>query len=348
MEDIPRELERELIAENRPRPVKRSGKWELLLLTGTGETRPVRHFKALGILLTVMMLTAALGSGVAFYYTRAVIAESAELKKSVVDLKDRERELRKEIDALVSRYMIESVAKEKERPGVPGDAAVSKAESRGGTGKKRSGAKTAAAGTAPSARKKSAPAEKPPEKTRSAPKARQSEKKPPMKKEPSHASKRSDAVAKTTIKSEASVGGPSPDGKTGAAEQRRDSAKAEKVPFDVAVNDFELTEKREENALKVKFIIKNQGKSPQNISGRIFVVLKPDDVHQEDWLISPETKLVDGKPGDALLGQFFSINRYKTVRLTLNSDRPVDYYKQCTVFVFNEGGNTLLEKEFSL
>jgi hypothetical protein len=116
-------------------------------------------------------------------------------------------------------------------------------------------------------------------------------------------------------------------------------------PISVGVEDFSVSHGPENNILRVRFLIKNLSKTPGKISGRIFVVLKPDNNKQDRWLIIPPVNLTSGKPSDIKKGHFFKIARYKTVELLATNQTAPERFTTATVFVFTTKGELVLEKD---
>ncbi len=116
-------------------------------------------------------------------------------------------------------------------------------------------------------------------------------------------------------------------------------------PISVGVKDFSVSHGPENNVLIVQFLIKNLSTTPGKISGRIFVVLKPDNSNQGKWLIIPPVNLTSGKPSDIQKGHFFKIARYKTVKLFATNQTAPERFTAATVFVFTTKGELVLEKD---
>ncbi len=125
----------------------------------------------------------------------------------------------------------------------------------------------------------------------------------------------------------------------------RTQKKAEKKVMQVDVKEFAVTHDMKNNVLRVKFIVKNDGRLFRNISGRIFVILKPDLNKQAQWLILPTGALAEGRPYEIDKGQFFKITRYKTVNLLSRNQTDPEKYKFATIFVFTTKGELALKRD---
>jgi len=118
--------------------------------------------------------------------------------------------------------------------------------------------------------------------------------------------------------------------------------------YKAEIEEFSVARKAYNNSLRIRFIIKNSSSNVQPISGNIFVILKPDDLNEAEWLSVPTVHLMAGKPTESKRGQFFSIRRFKTVRFIVTEQADYDKFKKATVFVYASSGDLILEKDFVL
>lgn len=96
---------------------------------------------------------------------------------------------------------------------------------------------------------------------------------------------------------------------------------------------------------RVSFNIRNLV-NDTGISGHIISVLIPENL-SSPYLASPSLAVQEGKPVDPLKGQFFSIRRFKDVRLRFgNID--IRQFKKNRIFVYNEAGLLLYVQEFEV
>jgi len=96
--------------------------------------------------------------------------------------------------------------------------------------------------------------------------------------------------------------------------------------------------------LLAQFDIRNISKATGDVSGRIFIVLKPDNDFEEQWLVVPESTIKNGIPSDYKKGQYFSIANFKSVKFRIKHPGDPEFYKKACVFVFNEQADLIFEK----
>ncbi|CAB1061588.1 hypothetical protein D1BOALGB6SA_6363 [Olavius sp. associated proteobacterium Delta 1] len=114
----------------------------------------------------------------------------------------------------------------------------------------------------------------------------------------------------------------------------------------VAVEDFQVSPRADENLLRVQFKIKNTSPNSQRVSGHAIVVLKGEQLQQNKWLTIPRISLTDGKPTGRQRGHIFGINYFKTMRFKTNLPKSPETYQHATVFIFSQKGDLLLEQDF--
>lgn len=111
----------------------------------------------------------------------------------------------------------------------------------------------------------------------------------------------------------------------------------------VAVEDFRVSDRFDENRLKVMFKVKNTSPNSQRVSGHAIVVLKGENT---SWLPIPWMSLVDGRPTGKHRGHSFGINYFKTMRLSTRVPKSPEKFQTATIFIFTRQGQLLLEKEY--
>jgi len=114
----------------------------------------------------------------------------------------------------------------------------------------------------------------------------------------------------------------------------------------VALEDFKLSPRVDENLLRVQFKIKNTSPNAQRVSGHAIVVLKGAKLLPHKWLSIPAVSLSDGKPTGRQRGYTFGINYFKTMRFKTNLPKSIGIYETATVFIFTRKGELLLEQDF--
>ena len=111
------------------------------------------------------------------------------------------------------------------------------------------------------------------------------------------------------------------------------------------VRNFTTAYEPDTKALRVEYVIRNDGSKSQQISGQTVVVLKSEDDDPDDWLVLPPVPLESGKP-DGKLGSAFSIYNFRTIRFKVTDQENTDRFTLAAVFVFATDGKLALEKEF--
>jgi hypothetical protein len=113
----------------------------------------------------------------------------------------------------------------------------------------------------------------------------------------------------------------------------------------VAVEDFRVSDRFDENRLKVLFKVKNTSPNSRRVSGHAIVVLKGENT---SWLPIPWMSLVDGRPTGKHRGHSFGINYFKTMRLSSRVPKSPEKFQTATIFIFTRQGQLLLEKEYPI
>jgi len=114
----------------------------------------------------------------------------------------------------------------------------------------------------------------------------------------------------------------------------------------VAIENFEISARADENILNVQFKIKNTSPNSERVSGHTIVVLKGEALQQNKWLPIPAVSLSDGKPTGGQRGYTFGINYFKTMRFKANLPKSPEIYQSATVFIFSQNGDLLLEQDY--
>ncbi|MFZ0726150.1 MAG: LysM peptidoglycan-binding domain-containing protein [Desulfobacterales bacterium] len=113
------------------------------------------------------------------------------------------------------------------------------------------------------------------------------------------------------------------------------------------VRNFTSAYEPENKALRVEYVIRNDGSKSQQISGQTVVVLKGAEDDPDTWLVLPPVPLVSGRP-DGQRGSAFSIFNFRTIRFKATDQPEADRYTRAAVYVFSTNGNLVLEKEFPM
>jgi len=139
------------------------------------------------------------------------------------------------------------------------------------------------------------------------------------------------------------VAAPAPLPEQSEAEEAAGESDAE---LSVALENFQISPKPEENVLRFQFKIKNTTADSRRVSGHTIVVLKGDQLAPERWTAIPAMPLVDGEPTGRQRGYAFGINNFKTMRFSSNYPKFPAEYTIATVYAFTHRGDLLLEEDF--
>lgn len=116
----------------------------------------------------------------------------------------------------------------------------------------------------------------------------------------------------------------------------------------VSIEKFTVRKDASNGDLLVRFDIRNTSKTPGDVSGRIFTLLKSDDNDQSKWLVVPSSNLKDGVPAEYRKGQYFSIAHFKPVKFRIKNKKDPDLFKKASIFIFNNQGALIFEELISI
>jgi len=119
-------------------------------------------------------------------------------------------------------------------------------------------------------------------------------------------------------------------------------------PSTVDVDNFEIQRAPDNEQLRVQFKLVNTTGDEEPVSGHTVVVLKAPSLPPSRWLSLPTVPLVDGRPKASKRGRYFAIARFNYVRFPAGPARKLKGFTEATVFVYAEGGDLLLEKNFPI
>lgn len=130
------------------------------------------------------------------------------------------------------------------------------------------------------------------------------------------------------------------------------SAGVEKAPTDsvlsVAIDDFIVSAKSGSNSLRLQFKLKNTSLYSQHVSGHAIVVLKGEEIGQNQWLPLPVIPLVDGRPTGRQEGNAFGISNFKIMKFRANMPNSPEKFHAASVYIFTRSGELLIEQDFPL
>jgi hypothetical protein len=114
----------------------------------------------------------------------------------------------------------------------------------------------------------------------------------------------------------------------------------------VAIENFKLSVTSGNNSLRVRFKLKNTSPYSQHVSGHVIVVLKGEEVQQNQWVSLPGISLIEGKPTGKQQGNAFGISNFKIMRFTASQPDSPEKFQTASVYVFAQTGELLLEQDF--
>jgi hypothetical protein len=296
MEDISRELEKELKAHSRPVPVKRKIKTELYFIDEIGKIASAAWIKPLVGLLAILTLFSTATAGLFVYLYTNSGAERSDLIRRLVTQEKRVQQLVSEKEILMARLVLSG-----------NDSAIA----------------VGAFPTDESARKGGDVVAKKVAKAKSKSKVASSPKVAAVK--PESAKKREKAKPLSR------------------------AAKAVKaLPEKIGVEAIKVINDGNNGDLLVRFNIRNVAVGSNNVSGYIFVILKPDAEPGNDWLVVPTTAMDNGRPAAYRKGQYFSIAHFKPVNFRVKTHLAPDSFKIATVFVYDDDGGLMFQRDMAL
>jgi len=114
----------------------------------------------------------------------------------------------------------------------------------------------------------------------------------------------------------------------------------------ISIEQFTIT--KDGGGLLVQFDIRNSSNSLGDVSGRIFVILKPDNNFEDQWLVVPAAPLKNGVPSEYKKGQYFSIAHFKPVRFKITNKDDPGFFKKASIFIFNEQADLIFQQSIDI
>ena len=318
MEDISRELEKE-IALAKPKPHKQNRKSRVLIVDDFGRMRSGEYLKKLSLgfgLLSIISLCSAL---VLYYLYTDLSINTARMNDELSVAREKVKSLTTDKEVLMARLVILGQA-----PDIKKQETVTESE-------------TARSETAKIEHKltqtsKINPAVPPPEPPKPQPHRPEAAQPPPEVTPPEPAE---ETDPEEIAPAEPDPGQPEP-------EPVRPNISEEKKT--VTIEKFSVTKEGGDKDLFVRFNIRNISKTPGDVSGRIFTVLKPDSRIGSQALVVPSAELENGVPVEYKKGQYFSISRFKPVKFKIKNHSDPNFFKKASIFIFNNDGELIFEE----
>jgi len=154
-----------------------------------------------------------------------------------------------------------------------------------------------------------------------------------------------DKIKQSLMENQDKINLNSPLNKQGDSPENPLETEAQKgVEKTVDLEKFTVKKDGETGDLLVRFDIRNISKKTGDVSGRIFIVLKPDNDFEEQLLVVPKSAIKNGIPTEYKKGQYFSIASFKPVKFRIKHPGDSEFYKKASVFVFNEQADLIFKK----
>lgn len=139
----------------------------------------------------------------------------------------------------------------------------------------------------------------------------------------------------------------SPPAPSATASAAPKAAVSPRVRWQADIRQFELNYQQGQERLRASFRLYNTSTPKQALSGTVVTVFRNKGDASVQWLTVPAVPLQDGKPS-ASGGQSFRINNYRTMEFNAERQKLPLGYDTATVFVFEDEGALLLERDFPL
>ncbi len=305
MEDISRELERE-IALSKPKPYKQDRKSKVIIVDDFGLMKSGEYLKTLVLVLSIVSSVCFVTAILFIYLHSGLSKDTKTIKDRLVSAEQKVEDLTREKEVLMARLVISG-----KEPGI--EKKVDNIEEK--------------------------PVMADVKEKRPMVKKQQEIKPVPPEPEAVEKSKKSQIVElpEKVIKPEL----PDIDIPSAASLENKPSKTINKT---VSIEKFTVTKDGTNGDLLVRFDIRNISKTPGDVSGRIFTVLKPEDNLEEKWLVVPAANLDNGVPSEYKKGQYFSIAHFKPVKFRIKNQADPDFFKKASIFIFNEQAELIVEK----
>ncbi len=117
----------------------------------------------------------------------------------------------------------------------------------------------------------------------------------------------------------------------------------------VSIEQFTIKFGKNKKNLQVQFVVKKISKEPNEIAGKVFIVLKPGGNLENKWIVAPNEVLNnDGIPARYQRGQSFSINNFKQFEFKIKNTASPDSFKEVEFFIFNNQGDLIFRNQINI
>ena len=116
----------------------------------------------------------------------------------------------------------------------------------------------------------------------------------------------------------------------------------------VGIERFMIVKDEISGDLLVSFRVLNVKSEKGDASGRVFVVLSSEDGTEAGQLVVPKVQLKNNIPTIPRRGQYFSIAHFKPVNFKIRNVLNPELYTKATVLVFGKGSVLILNEEINI
>ena len=116
----------------------------------------------------------------------------------------------------------------------------------------------------------------------------------------------------------------------------------------VGIEKFIVVKDDVSGDLLVSFRVLNVASEKGDASGRVFVVLSPDEGSEVNQVVTPPVPLKNSIPTNPRRGQYFSIAHFKPVNFRIRNIPKPELFTKATVLVFGKGDALILNEEINV
>ncbi|GEM_PF-575512 len=316
MEDISRELEKEIEAYSSPVRIKRKKETRLIAVNDFGEMRSADWVKKFILFLLSLSLILIITTFLFYRLYSSYRAESLSLRKNLEASEKKVKDAVREKEYLMAKLVI-SNSSDTASPGKVSDN--KKKTEKLKEVKKEHNNKVIGSKVAKIEKKVVKPASKKvlPEPVKNMPAAA-----PEM------------AVVKPSRVS-------APDAEPGS-DNTTDNT------IEVGIERFMIVKDKASRDLFVKFRVLNKASEKGDASGRVFVVLSSNDGFGAKQLVVPKVPLKENLPTIPRRGQYFAITHFKPVKFRIRNVSNPELYNKAIVLIFARDNKLILNKEINI
>ncbi len=116
----------------------------------------------------------------------------------------------------------------------------------------------------------------------------------------------------------------------------------------VGIDRFVITKDKDTGDVFINFRVLNIASEQGDASGRVFVLLWSKNKSDMNKLVVPTVPLKDNMPAIPRRGQYFSIAHFKSVKFKIRNIPNPELFDKATVFVFGKENKLILNEEINI